>query len=135
MVELPALEALAYNELKDVHVSFSEPWDTLLPWKEGEFAFITVTLTNLTRCKLDRIYTRVTASGAARIRPCLYDGVYLLDGEDYWGDLECGESDQRWIRLYAHASGPVKLKVWISAEVEPYADRYRGGRTFTVIPR
>ncbi len=126
MVELPALETLARNELKDVHVSFSEPWNTLLPWKEGEFAFITVTLTNLTRCKLDNIVCRVEASGALRISG---------DSEFLWRDLEPSESCVYYVRIHTHTSGSGKLKVRISAEVEPYAKRYIGGRTFTVIPK
>jgi len=118
------LASLAQDQLDMVTVTISEP--SGFPgsvWNIDEYAFVTVEVQNSSDVLL-RDVVMDFHSGNASIAPFSIFGILLFDGEEYWSELEAGQTAQYVVRLKANWAGNAHMWVGMSAEVVPYASNW-----------
>lgn len=119
------LQTLALDELKQVTVTISAPGG--FPdgvWNAGEYAFMTVTVNNTSGVLLRDVVAYFRGYSGVSVAPITIWGWTIYDGDEYWDELEAGDSRSFTARLYANWAGAGHTCVKLSAEVVPYAIRY-----------
>lgn len=119
------LQTLALDELNQMTVTISAP--SGFPgsvWNVGEYAFMTVTVNNTSGVLLRDVVAYFGGYSGVSIEPITIWGWTIYDGEQYWDELEPGDSRSFIARLRANWPGAGHTCVKLSAEVVPYATRY-----------
>lgn len=129
-----SLRQLAYDALANVSVYIGSLYGySGTVFNQGEWAFFKVRVTNNTGLTLRDVVAKTYVFGAAKIDPIVIFGLTIYDGEESWGELEPYQSKTYTVRIKGTSAGTARIRVYISAEVVPYATRYRAGRDVTVV--
>ena len=108
-----------------------------MPWRanQGEYAFVIVEVDNTSGVLLRDVVVDFNAYWPASVAPLTIWGIVVWDGEEYWDELEPGDSRSFAVRLMANAAGTALTHMAISGEVIPYATRpHAAWRNIAIYP-
>lgn len=132
------LRQLAIDTLGNVSIFISAPYGySGSVFNEKETAYIEIEVKNNTGLTLRDVVVNIYAYGAVKIFPIEISWpikIILFDGEESWDELKPYETKKFPVRLKGKYDGSGYLYAYISAEIVPFASRYRTSRTITVLP-
>ena len=129
------LRQLAFDTLGNVSIFISAPFNySGNVFNERETAYIEIEVKNNTGLTLRDVVVNIYAYGAVKIFPWEIFHIILLDGEESWDELKPYKTKKFLVRLKGKYDGNGYLYAYISAEIVPFASRYRTSRTIMVHP-
>lgn len=129
------LRQLVFDTLGNVSIFISTPYNYAgNVFNEGDTAMIDIEVRNNTGLTLRDVVVNIYVYGAVKIFPITFWGMLFYDGEESWDELKPYETKKFPVRLKGKYDGNGYIYAYISAEIVPFATRYRSSRTIIISP-